>query len=86
MIKQLKMGFKLLPYCHGVMANVISGLVMLVIGVWMEVHSLNLTVPRTEFNAMQNLGGLMILIGAMWPLQMLISLNVPGMEIGRAHV
>lgn len=79
MIKQLKMGIKLLPYCHGVVANILSAVAMLVIGIWMEVQTLMLQVPRTDFNAFQNFGSLMILVGAMWPLQMLISLNVPGM-------
>lgn len=79
MIKQLKMGIKLLPYCHGVIANMVSAVAMLVIGIWMEAGTLTLQVPRTEFNAFQNFGALMILVGAMWPLQMLISLNVPGM-------
>lgn len=79
MIKQLKMGIKLLPYCHGVVVNSISAVIMLAVGMWIEIHPVRLAVPRTEFNAMQNIGGFMILIAAMWPLQMLISLNVPGM-------
>lgn len=77
MIKQLKMGFKLLPYCYGVVTNLILLVIMLVIGISAEAHSFELPVKGTDFNAYQNLGGYIILVAGMFVLQMLISLNVP---------
>jgi len=71
MIKQLQMGFKLLKYTHGIKMSLILGVVMLVMGVSMEG-----VFGPADFT-INNMGSYFILITAMWPLQMLISLAVP---------
>ena len=75
MIKQLQMGIKLLRYTHGIVANTVLGVLSLLVGIIMELGSSGSTGMAT---ASLSVGGYFILMTAMWPLQMLISLNVPG--------
>ena len=75
MIKQLQMGIKLLRYTHGIVANTVLGVLILLVGIIMELGSSGSTGMAT---ASLSVGGYFILMTAMWPLQMLISLNVPG--------
>ena len=74
MIKQLQMGIKLLRYTHGIVANTVLGVLILLVGIIMELGSSGSTGMAT---ASLSVGGYFILMTAMWPLQMLISLNVP---------
>ena len=75
MIKQLQMGIKLLRYTHGIVANTALGALILLVGIIMELGSSGSTGMSA---ASLSVGGYFILMTAMWPLQMLISLNVPG--------
>ena len=72
MIKQLRMGFNLLRYTHGIKTCVGFGAVMFLIGVGME---LCFSAPMEGVSF--SVGGYFVLITAMWPLQLLISMNVP---------
>lgn len=69
MIKQLQMGIKLLRYAYGKKINTILGLIMFLVGMAMELFA--------GGNSGFSMGSYFILITALWPLQMLISLNVP---------
>jgi len=78
MIKQLQMGFKLLKYMHGVVTNIASLILILVMGIWFEL--VPLFEPGTadlEHRFIFNLGAYFIMMSALFILQMLISLNVP---------
>ncbi len=75
MIKQLQMGIKLLRYTHGIVANTVLGALILLVGILMELGSSGSSGMAV---ASLSVGGYFILMTAMWPLQMLISLNVPG--------
>lgn len=75
MIKQLQMGIKLLRYTHGIVANTVLGALILLVGILMELGSSGSSGMAA---ASLSVGGYFILMTAMWPLQMLISLNVPG--------
>lgn len=74
MIKQLRMGIKLLRYAYGVKSSMLMGLGVLVIGILMEILDRG-NISEFGYNAW--IGGYFILLSAMIPLQLLISLNVP---------
>lgn len=74
MIKQLQMGIKLLRYTHGIVANTVLGALILLVGIIIELG----TSGPNGLATTSGVGGYFILMTAMWPLQMLISLNVPG--------
>ncbi|MGN0353228.1 MAG: hypothetical protein ACI4ES_16430 [Roseburia sp.] len=66
MIKQLKMGFKLMKYAYGLKSCLIAGAFFMVLGILQEYF--------WEIGN-QATGALFILITAMWPLQLLYSIN-----------
>lgn len=68
MIKQIKLGIKMLMYCHGIKTSVICALIMFAAGV------LGIIADTKSW-----LGGYLIFVGAMWPVQMLYSLNTSDM-------
>lgn len=72
MIKQLQMGFKLLKYAYGIKSCIAWGTLMLVFGILIEWGAISGT-------ASHNMGAFFIVITAMWPIQLLISLNVPNL-------
>lgn len=75
MIKQLQMGIRLLRYSYRIELNLMGGIAILLIGIVMEscsFYSGGAYVPQPS------MGGYFLLMMALWPLQMLISLNVPG--------
>lgn len=70
MISDLKLGFRMLRYGHGVKSNLIGGTLMLIAGVIMQTFSIlsNGVVPNSS--------GVILLIGAMFPIQIIYSLSV----------
>lgn len=72
MIKQLKMGFKLMKYAYGLKGCLIAGAILLVIGILQETF--------LGFGN-QATGALFILITAMWPLQLLYSINAANVTL-----
>ena len=71
MIKQLQMGYKLLRYAHGVKTCVIWSIIIFIYGVLVEWY----TMPDEVSGV--HMGIYFIIMVAMWPLQLLASMNVP---------
>lgn len=70
MIKQIKTGIKLLPYGYGVRSCVAGGVLMILIGCVM-------CLMRNEY--IGYMGTYFLIAAAMWPIQLLYSLEVPSM-------
>ncbi len=73
MIKQLKMGFKLLRYAHGFAGCMVATVAFFIIGVLLEFARID------GYGTSKYIGVLFVLITGMWPLQMLFSINVSNM-------
>ena len=77
MIKQLRMGFKLLKFTHGIVSNIASLILIFVIGIWFELAPLfEPSVTGSEHRFIFSLGSYFVMMSALFILQMLISLNV----------
>lgn len=70
MIKQLKMGFKLMRYAHGMLGCVFAGVIFFLIGIVIDLNA------TQTAGTMKYVGSFFILITAMWPLQLLYSIDV----------
>lgn len=70
MIKQLKMGFKMLRYTHGIKTCVIWMIVIFLFGILLEWSASG---ENVSFN---QIGIYFMMMIAIWPLQLLVSLNV----------
>lgn len=71
MIKQFKMGFKMLRYAHGIKSCIVWCFITFLMGVLLEIGAVE-----------ENVGGnhvaiYLVMMIAIWPLQLLVSLNVP---------
>ena len=71
MIKQLKMGFKMLRYAHGIKTCVMWMVVVLLFGMLLEWSA------SGENVFLNQMGLYFVMMIAIWPHQLLVSLNVP---------
>lgn len=69
MIKQLRMGLKMLRYAHGIKSCIVWCVIVLLLGVLFEVGA-------DDSNSVF-IGIYLVMMLAIWPLQLLVSLNVP---------
>lgn len=70
MISDLKLGFRMLRYGHGLKSNLIGGILMLAAGFFLQ------GVTILSNGDMPNPGSIFLLIGAMFPIQIIYSLSV----------
>lgn len=74
MINDIKLGFKMLRYAHGIKGNIVCSAILALFGVIIMVCS-------ARFSGVGASAGFLLMVSGMFPTQMLYSLNVTGLVL-----
>ena len=81
MTNDIKLGFKLLRYAHGIKGNVACAVILALFGVIIMVLDLVITVSSGEYSGIGASAGFLLIVSGMFPTQMLFSLNMTGLVL-----
>lgn len=81
MINDMKLGFKMLRYSHGIKGNVACAVIMAVFGLIIMVSDLIIMASSARYSGVGAAAGFLLMVSGMFPTQMLFSLNVTGLVL-----